>query len=78
MTINLDPNRIRLPGGSSGKLTDRRPSDSSVSELPPKPARAHVNFMPSPESLRTLIASAVTALARGVRWDRGTILNLLV
>jgi hypothetical protein len=34
--------------------------------------------VPEPESLRTLIARAVTALRRGVRWDRGSILNLLV
>ena len=75
MTININPNRLRAPAGGSTKLPERK---SELTPPPPKPARAHVNYMPSPEALRTLIASAVTELSRGVRWDRGTILNLLV
>ena len=74
MPITLDPKRIRP--GTSGMKPDRRAPDSH--DIPPKPARAHVNIIPSPESLRTLIAGAVTALRKGVRWDRGTILNVVV
>ena len=41
------------------------------------PKRADVNIIPAPESLMTLIRSAVAALRQGITWDRGTILNIL-
>ena len=75
MAINLDPNRVRASSG--GATANRRPQ-ASDNEVPPTPARAHVNHIPTPESLFTLITGAVAALKRGIHWDRGTILNLLV
>ena len=75
MAIEINPNRIRP---STGKPAERRTQQSS-SEIPAAPRqRAHVNFIPAPESLRTVIASAVESLRRGVFWERGSILNLLV
>lgn len=40
--------------------------------------RAPLNHIPNNESLATLIGNALTALSRGIRWARGSILNLLV
>lgn len=40
--------------------------------------RARLNFIPDGEYLHAMIAGALTALRRGVRWARGSILNLLV
>lgn len=79
MVININPNRINVPSGSTSKAAERRrqqQDDSSAAYTVPK--RSDVNYIPAPESLRTLISSAVAALRRGIYWDRGTILNLLV
>lgn len=49
--------------------------------LPPRTTtqvRARLNFMPDNDTLNSLIGNALSALARGVRWARGSILNLLV
>lgn len=79
MVIQLDPKRINT-GGLSRKPTAR---NAGQQQTPPEeheivvPRRAHVNYIPSPESLSTMVRSAVSALKRGVRWDRGTILNIL-
>jgi len=77
MVININPSRINTSSGSAGRAANRRPQAADDVEIP-TPSRAQINFIPSPESLRTLIAGAVSALRKGVRWDRGTILNLLV
>lgn len=77
MAININPNRINVPSGSAGKgATSRRQPGDEAEFIIPK--RAHVNIIPSPESLDTLIRSAVVALRKGVFWDRGTMLNLVV
>lgn len=56
-----------------------------IVELPPlepvktsSAVRAPLNHIPDNESLATRIANALTALSRGIRWARGSILNLLV
>ncbi len=49
--------------------------------LPPKTTtqvRARLNFIPDSEALNGMITNALAALSRGVRWARGSILNLLV
>lgn len=80
MAIELDTRRIRPSASNKGKTASNRAGAAAPHPrdifLPP--ARAHVNFIPSPESLATLIQSAIAALRSGVFWDRGTILNLLV
>ena len=75
MAIELNPNRIN--SGTTGGTARRRPQGSAQGEVI-VPKRADVNYIPGPESLQTLISSAVESLRRGMAWDRGTILNLLV
>lgn len=77
MAIELNPNRLRTSTGGAGSANRRRQqSDTQAEVIVPK--RADVNYIPGPESLHTLISSAIEALRRGKPWDRGTILNLLV
>jgi hypothetical protein len=79
MVININPNRINVRTGTAGKTPDRRSGEQDVSNNAyTVPKRSDVNHIPAPESLRTLIGSAVAAMRKGVYWDRGTILNLLV
>lgn len=40
--------------------------------------RAILNYFPEDSELFTLIDKALNALSRGVYWDRGSILNVLV
>jgi hypothetical protein len=40
--------------------------------------RARLNHVPDDETLGGMIGNALAALTRGVRWARGSILNLLV
>ena len=40
--------------------------------------RARLNSMPNNETLQGLIHQALNALSRGVRWARGSIVNLIV
>lgn len=77
MAIQINPGRVQVPSGSSGKSSSRR-RQAGVHGDVIVPNRADVNYIPGPESLQTLISSAVEALRRGRSWDRGTILNLLV
>lgn len=76
MAIDINPNRINIRTGTAGKPADRRrQSEADAPVIVPK--RADVNTIPAPESLATLIRSAVASLRQGTFWDRGTILNLL-
>ena len=76
MVININPNRINVRTGTATTQRQEREADNAALYVAPK--RSDVNHIPSNESLKTLISSAVAALRKGVRWDRGTILNLLV
>jgi hypothetical protein len=40
--------------------------------------RARLNFLPDDTLLSNLVDQALTALSRGVRWARGSIINLVV
>ncbi len=79
MVININPNRINATSGADSKVAarKRRQAEAGGASYAP-PRRADVNYVPAPESLRTLVRSAVEALKRGIAWDRGTIVNLLV
>jgi len=48
------------------------------SVVPAKRVRAEENYVPAPETLGTLVKSAVSALKSGTVFDRGSILNLVV
>lgn len=78
MVININPNRINVSSGQTGKAHDRRPQQDAQDSLYTAPRRSEVNFIPAPQSLSTLINSAVEAMRRGIFWDRGTILNVIV
>lgn len=78
MVINLNPNRINIQSGGTGKSTTGRRDGAAEDKRIIIPAKADVNNIPNPESLQTMIRSAVDSLRKGVFWDRGTILNLVV
>jgi len=76
--IEINSNRINVASGGAGRLAERRKQADSGASQPAAPKRAHINIIPAPESLATMIRSAVASLRQGMAWDRGTILNLLV
>ncbi len=79
MVININPNRINVSGGASSKTSQQRQQETEAQQSAyVVPKRSDINFIPAAESLRTLISSAVASLRKGVYWDRGTILNLIV
>lgn len=82
MAIDFNPQGAKPASGSRvAQAAARRANGNAGAErdaFAPPPARAHINFIPAGESLATLIQGAVAALRKGVYWDRGTILNLLV
>ncbi|MFW0778003.1 MAG: hypothetical protein ACN2B6_09840 [Rickettsiales bacterium] len=75
--ININPNRINVPRSGTGRPGERKRQQTDSRSNPVIPARAHVNVIPQPESLSTMIRSAVAAMRDGTYWDRGTILNIL-
>ncbi len=42
---------------------------------PPKPPR---NFIPTQDAIEALLERALAALAKGMIWDRGSIINLVL
>jgi hypothetical protein len=42
---------------------------------PPRPV---YNFIPTPEAIDALVQRALAALAKGIYWDRGSIINLVL
>ena len=74
MVIHINPNRINTPANRPQVKRERSRDEKFTSA----PKRVEENFIPEPESLATMIRSAVAALREGMRWDRGTILNLVV
>ena len=75
-----------IPTGIGG-LTSRGPARRAPERLrgrdyarhellpPPRPLR---NYIPEPEAITALIERALAALAKGIYWDRGSILNLVL
>jgi len=75
MVIHINPNRINTPGTGRPQVGRERPRDEKFKSAP---KRVEENFIPEPESLATVIRSAIAALREGFHWDRGTILNIVV
>ncbi len=67
-------------GGASfgGGRAQNRQAQAQPSAALVKPPQAHENYIPSPDSMQTLIGNATNALKQGSCWERGSILNLLV
>ena len=58
----------------AGDNKQRQREDNTA--FTPPPLLADENYLPAPESLNTLIRSAISSLKRGVVWERGSIINL--
>jgi hypothetical protein len=60
---------------ATGKIIRPAAQEATSSSKSP---RARLNFIPDEDSLLGMIDRALQALSRGLHWDRGSILNLLV
>lgn len=71
---------FRIPGGPVRRTEREASRTDTVTErlqhLPPP--RPHPFYIPAPQVMEQLIARALDALSRGIFWDRGSIINLLV
>lgn len=72
-------------GGAIPTSTPSPSKNKSRSEKSEEPkskfyarGRARLNRIPSPDELSHLIDKALNALSRGVFWDRGSIINILL
>lgn len=79
---------VKIPESTSRALTnttprvrvataDSIPDAEERRKLAPPPTRGFTSI-PTPDVLEKLIAQAVSALRRGIFWDRGSILNIVV
>lgn len=78
MAININPNRINVRTGGAVKTAIGNRQNSGNEEKIVIPTKAAENHIPEPETLATMIRSAVASFRKGVFWDRGTILNVVV
>lgn len=82
--VNISDNNIRnRPGAlkpSSARVGVKiaPPPDADERKSLEPPRQRGFSSIPNPEVLEKLIAQAVSALRRGIYWDRGSILNLVV
>ena len=67
--------RVQREAERTGKVQEATPLQAPRHS---SAVRARLNFIPDEETLGGLIGNALAALSRGVRWARGSILNLLV
>ena len=65
----------RTVGRRRSTQTGSRSFDRQELYPPPRPPR---NFIPSQEIMEALIERALNALARGMYWDRGSIVNIVL
>lgn len=79
MANTIPPSSLPVSAGIS------RPRDTAASgekdnnlRKHASPAKAHKNYIPSPDVLRSLIERALDALSHGVYWQRGSIINLVL
>lgn len=79
MANTIPPSSLPLPKGINRPRDARSSSDKDTDlRKHASPARAHKNYVPSPDALRTLIERALDALSHGVYWQRGSIINLVL
>lgn len=79
MSTRIPPSTIAVPSGIN-RPRDARDSREKQSDLRKyaSPTKAHLNYIPSPDALRTMIERALEALSNGVYWQRGSIINLVL
>lgn len=75
--VNFIPSNVIDIATHPSRRPERRREPIDRNKLAPPP-RPDVNYIPAPDAIRTLVEKALQALSRGVTWDRGSILNLLV
>lgn len=73
---NAIRSRSRALTGASPRI-DPRPDAEERKRLSP-PRKSGFSSVPAPEVLEKLILQAVSALRRGIYWERGSIINLVV
>lgn len=62
----------------ASRATQRAQAVAAIQPKTSAAKRARLNVMPDEDTLYGLIDQALSALARGIRWARGSIVNLLV
>lgn len=79
MIDHLNRNSVRAPALRNTRIASQAgkndPVDRAHYTPPPRP---HPTFVPAPEILESLIERALAAFARGIYWDRGSIINILL
>jgi len=66
---------VRSPARKPAGKQDARSYERHELLPPPRPLR---NIIPTPEAIEALVERALAALARGMIWDRGSIVNLVL
>ncbi len=72
--LSARPTTVRKKA-SGTKTTGGRTYERSELMPPPRPLR---NVIPEQSVIENLIERALAALARGIYWDRGSIINLVL
>ena len=73
LAINARP--ISVPKKEVGHSKEKKVEEKSDYY---RRGRAALNYIPTPDQLSRLIERALEALSRGVYWDRGSILNIVL
>lgn len=73
--LSVKPTARKNVAGASPDKSGSRSYEREELLPPPRPPR---NFIPAPEVMQGLIERALAALARGMYWDRGSIVNIIL
>ncbi len=73
--LSVKPAQRKAVAGKSADKQGTRSYEREELLPPPRPPR---NFIPAPDVMQALIDRALAALARGMYWDRGSIINLVL
>jgi hypothetical protein len=66
---------IRAPARKTADKSRTRNYERHELLPPPRPPR---NFVPADDVIDSLLERAIAALAKGIYWDRGSIINLVL
>ena len=74
-----------IPSGNSSfdravaraKAAKKAEKATPRAEISSSRVRARLNFIPDNDTLHDMVDQALSALSRGVRWARGSILNII-
>ena len=77
MIDNNNIGRFGLQPLVTGKADKKRREEKSGRSIF-GPGRARRNVIPTPEEMQALIERALQAMGKGVYWDRGSILNIVL